>query len=213
MRRIVVVDYEGGNLTSAAQSARKVACDLSFEAEISVSRRPEDIRSADYLILPGQGAFSPCMKGLRDGIDEALEEATLTGTPFLGICVGMQVMAEWGFENGRTPGMGWISGSIKRLTFERPSECRLPHMGWNTLDFEPGKHPLTNGITVGDHGYFVHSYALTDWVENDLIASTSYGGLIPAIVARGNRCGTQFHVEKSQKTGLRILANFLSWRP
>lgn len=213
MRKIVVVDYDGGNLASAAQTARHVVNGLDLEAEVTITGAPEVVLGADHIILPGQGAFSHCAAGLRGGLREALVEATDRGTPFLGICVGMQLMAEQGLEHGCTPGLGWIKGSIALMEHARAQGLSLPHMGWNALDFTVGAHPLTQGLAPGDHGYFVHSYALTGWDPDDIVATADYGDLVPAIVARGNRCGTQFHVEKSQKTGLRIMANFLSWSP
>ncbi|NIE80023.1 imidazole glycerol phosphate synthase subunit HisH [Asaia sp. As-1742] len=213
MRRVVVIDYDGGNLASAAQTARHVVAERGLDAEVQISADPETVLKADHIILPGQGAFAHCASGLRGGLREALVEATDRGTPFLGICVGMQLMAEWGLEHGRTPGLGWIEGSIARMEFALEAGLCLPHMGWNVLEFEPGAHRLTAGLEQGDHGYFVHSYALTGWNSADIVATASYGGAVPAIVARDNRCGTQFHVEKSQKTGLTIMANFLSWMP
>ncbi|WP_025885537.1 imidazole glycerol phosphate synthase subunit HisH [Asaia prunellae] len=213
MNRIVVIDYDGGNLASAAQTARHVVRENGFRAEVVISGDPEMVLRADHLILPGQGAFAHCAAGLQAGLREALIQATEQGTPFLGICVGMQLMAEWGLEHGRTAGLGWISGQIDKMSFALDAGLRLPHMGWNVLDFEPGAHPLTRDLQKGDHGYFVHSYALAGWDEADIVATAEYGGRVPAIVARGNRCGTQFHVEKSQKTGLTIMKNFLSWKP
>lgn len=213
MKKIVVIDYDGGNLASAAQTARHVVAERGLAAEVVISGDPEAVLGADHIILPGQGAFARCASGLDGGLREALVEATDRGTPFLGICVGMQLMAEWGLEHGRTPGLGWIKGEISRMDFALEAGLRLPHMGWNVLEFEPGAHHLTAGLEKGDHGYFVHSYALTGWDESDIVATAGYGGAVPAIVARGNRCGTQFHVEKSQKTGLTIMANFLSWTP
>ncbi len=132
------------------------------------------------------------------------------GAPFLGICVGMQLMAERGLEHGETPGLGWIQGEIAPM---QPPGLRLPQMGWNELMFEPGAHALTDGLQPGDHGYFVHSYALRGHAPDELVATTEYGGMVPALVARGNCAGTQFHAEKSQEVGLRILGNFLRWCP
>ncbi|GBR55633.1 imidazole glycerol phosphate synthase subunit HisH [Neokomagataea thailandica NBRC 106555] len=209
--RIVVIDYNGGNLASAAEAARKAAARFDLHAEVSISRDTTDILNADRLILPGQGAMADCARGLGTELRSLLETATENGTPFLGICVGMQLMCDYGVEYGRTEGLGWISGSIQKITEAQKEGLRLPHMGWNTLDFIPGQHLLTKGLTPGDHGYFVHSYALHDGSENDLVASSNYGARIPAIVARGNRCGTQFHVEKSQDVGLTIMGNFLKW--
>ncbi|MCO6161099.1 imidazole glycerol phosphate synthase subunit HisH [Asaia lannensis] len=213
MRRVVVIDYDGGNLASAAQTARHVVNENGLDAEVVISGDPETVLAADHIILPGQGAFAHCASGLDGGLREALIEATDRGTPFLGICVGMQLMAEWGLEHGRTAGLGWIRGSIAKMTHALDAGLRLPHMGWNVLEFEPGAHRLTDGLSPGDHGYFVHSYALTDWDPADIVATAAYGDAVPAIVARDNRCGTQFHVEKSQKTGLTIMGNFLSWKP
>ncbi len=139
---------------------------------------------------------------------DAIEHAVADGTPFLGICVGMQLMAERGLEHGTTAGLGWIRGEVAPM---QVPGLRLPQMGWNELRFTPGAHPLTEGLRPGDHGYFVHSYALREHDPDELVASTDYGGPVPALVARGHRCGAQFHVEKSQQVGLRILGNFLRW--
>lgn len=212
--RVVVIDYNGGNLASAAQAAKRAAAQLGLEAEILISRQESDILGADRLILPGQGAFADCAQGLETGnIHALLEQSTQNGTPFLGICVGMQLMAEYGLEHGKTPGLGWIRGHIAPMNEAEKAGLRLPHMGWNELDFTPGQHPLTAGLNPGDHGYFVHSYALKEYDPTDIVATASYGMTIPAIVARGKRCGTQFHVEKSQEVGLTILRNFLTWQP
>jgi glutamine amidotransferase len=142
---------------------------------------------------------------------QAITEATDAGTPFLGICVGMQLMARRGLEHRVTPGFGWIDGEIAAMAV--PAALRLPQMGWNELCFTPGVHPLLDGLVPGDHGYFVHSYALAGGSAAEIIATTDYGGPVVAMVAAGNRAGTQFHVEKSQEVGLRILANFLRWTP
>lgn len=212
--RVAVIDYNGGNLASAAQAARRAASLRGLDAEIVITRDEAALRSADRLILPGQGAFADCAKGLEeDGLSRLLTELTQNGTPFLGICVGMQLMAESGLEHGVTKGLGWIGGQVARMTHAENSGLRLPHMGWNTLDFTPGAHPLTAGLSPGDHGYFVHSYALRNGDPADYVATTQYGGTVPAITARGTRCGTQFHVEKSQEVGLIFLGNFLTWQP
>jgi glutamine amidotransferase len=190
----------------------EAASRIGIAAEIHVTADPATLRGADRIILPGQGAFATCAQGLRaiPCLLPALEEATDSGTPFLGICVGMQLMAQRGLEHAVTPGFGWIDGDIAKL---EAADLRLPHMGWNALEFRAGAHPLLDGLSPGDHVYFVHSYALAGYAERDVAATTSYGGTIPALVARGNRAGTQFHVEKSQEVGLRILANFLRWSP
>lgn len=214
MMRVVVIDYNGGNLASAAQATRRAAARRGIEADVVISRQESIIEHADRLILPGQGAFADCARGLEeDNLRPLIERATESGIPFMGICVGMQLMSQYGLEHGRTEGLGWISGHVSRMVKAEEAGLRLPHMGWNTLDFTPGAHPLTEGLSPGEHGYFVHSYALHDADNADIIASTQYGETVPAIVARGSRCGTQFHVEKSQEVGLTILGNFLQWTP
>ncbi|QDH17862.1 imidazole glycerol phosphate synthase subunit HisH [Swingsia samuiensis] len=210
--RVVVIDYNGGNLASAAQAAQKAASLYNIDAEVTITRDESAILNADRLILPGQGAFADCAKGLGPELRNSLQVATDKGTPFLGICVGMQLMGEYGLEHGRTEGLGWISGHISHMKEAHDAGLRLPHMGWNTLNFKPGAHLLTEGLEPGVHGYFVHSYALHNGKESEVIATADYGGNVPAIVANGNRCGTQFHVEKSQKVGLTMMGNFLKWK-
>ncbi len=211
--KIVVVDYGSGNLASAARALEKAAEIAGLEARVAVSADPAAVRAASRVVLPGQGAFADCARGLAaiPGLREAIVETTERGTPFFGICVGMQLMAERGLEHEITEGFGWIAGDIAPLA--APPPLRLPHMGWNTLDFTEGAHPLLDGVRPGDHVYFVHSYALRGAREEDVLATTEYGERVVAMVARGNRAGTQFHVEKSQTVGLRILANFLRWTP
>jgi glutamine amidotransferase len=179
---------------------------------VQITSDPDVVAKADRIVLPGQGAFADCAAGLAsfDGLQEAMFTRVSEGAPFLGICVGMQLMAARGLEFGVTPGFGWITGDIAPLA---APGLRLPHMGWNELDFTPDSHPLLAGLEPGDHAYFVHSYALAGGVENELLATTDYGGPVAAMVASKNMAGTQFHVEKSQSIGLRILANFLTWRP
>jgi glutamine amidotransferase len=211
--RIAVVDYGSGNLASAARATALAAERLGLNAEVAVTADPEIVARAERIVLPGQGAFADCSRGLGavDGMREAIESATEAGVPFLGICVGMQLMAERGLEHEITPGFGWIAGEIAAMA--PPDGLRLPQMGWNELLFEPGSHPLLAGLRPGDHAYFVHSYALAGARHAEVVATTDYGGPVVAMVARGNRAGTQFHVEKSQEVGLRILANFLTWIP
>ncbi len=207
--KVVVVDYGSGNLASASRALAVAAERAGIAATITVTADPDAVRAADRLVLPGQGAFADCRRGLDADprLRPALEAAVDAGAPFLGICVGMQLMAERGLEHGQTEGLGWIRGEVARM--DAPG-LRLPQMGWNALEFaEP--HPLLAGLVPGDHAYFVHSYALRDAEPADVIATTEYGAVVPAFVARGNRAGTQFHVEKSQDVGLRILANFLGW--
>jgi imidazole glycerol-phosphate synthase subunit HisH len=211
MLRVAVVDYGSGNLASASR-ALMVAADLAaISAEVVVTRDPDYVRRADRIVLPGQGAFADCKHGLEavDGMEQAITAATESGTPFYGICVGMQLMAERGLEHQVTQGFGWVRGDIAPM--EAPG-LRMPQMGWNALDFEPG-HPLLAGVNPGDHVYFVHSYALVGADPADVLATTDYAGPRVAMVARGVRAGTQFHVEKSQQVGLRLLANFLRWNP
>lgn len=212
MTRIAVIDYGSGNLTSAARGLAVAAERAGRAADIVVTADPETVRRADRVVLPGQGAFADCARGLQaiPGLLDALRDNVAEGAPFLGICVGMQLMAARGLEHEITPGLGWIAGEIARM--DVPS-LPLPHMGWNELDFDPGSHPLLEGLEPGDHAYFVHSYALSDGNPDDLLATTDYGGTIAAMVARGNCAGTQFHVEKSQQVGLRILQNFIDWTP
>jgi glutamine amidotransferase len=209
--RVAVVDYGSGNLTSAARALAAAASRDGIDAQITVTDRPEEVARADRVVLPGQGAFADCARGLSatDGLRDAVEAAVAAGRPYLGICVGMQLMAERGLEHGVTPGFGWIAGEIAPM---RAPDLRMPHMGWNALDFEPS-HPLLDGVLPGDHAYFVHSYALQNGAGDEILATTDYGGPVAAMVARGNCVGTQFHVEKSQAVGLRILGNFLRWDP
>jgi glutamine amidotransferase len=210
--KVAVVDYGSGNLTSASRGLIVAAERASLAAEVQVTADPEFVARADRIVLPGQGAFADCSRGLAsvDGMRQAIEATTSVGTPFLGICVGMQLMAERGLEHEVTPGFGWIDGDIAEMD---AAGLRLPQMGWNALDFIPGNHKLLDGVVPGDHVYFVHSYALIDGNPREAIAMTDYGGPVVAMVASGNRAGTQFHVEKSQEVGIRILGNFLRWTP
>ena len=212
MMRVAVVDYGSGNLTSAARALARAAAEAEVAATICVTADPDAVAAADRVVLPGQGAFADCAAGLAaiPGLGAAIEASGAAGRPFLGICVGMQLMAERGLEQGSTAGFGWISGEVAPMA---AAGLRLPQMGWNALDFEPGSHPLLHGLEPGDHAYFVHSYALQGAPPAAVLATTEYGGRVTAMVAAGARVGTQFHVEKSQATGLRILANFLCWRP
>lgn len=212
MMRVAVVDYGSGNLASASRALAVAAEQAGIPAQVSITAEPDAVAAADRVVLPGQGAFHDCSTGLASvpGMRDAIERAVGQGRPFLGICVGMQLMAERGLEHAVTPGFGWIRGEVA----EMPAPgLRLPQMGWNALQFEPGAHPLLSGLRPGDHTYFVHSYALRGGEPGEILATTDYGGPVPAIVANGNRAGTQFHVEKSQEVGLRILANFLRWAP
>ncbi len=178
---------------------------------------PDDVAKADRVVLPGVGAYADCRRGLGAvaGMVDALEETVRKrGRPFLGICVGMQLMAERGLEYQVTPGLGWIAGEVDKIAPSDPA-LKIPHMGWNTLDLK-SMHPLLDDIPLGPdglHAYFVHSYAFRTAHDNDLIAQAEYGGPVTAIVGRDNMVGTQFHPEKSQKLGLKLIANFLKWMP
>ena len=210
--KVAVVDYGSGNLTSASRALALAAEREGLRAEVRVTADADYVSRADRIVLPGQGAFADCSRGLAavTGMSEAITAATNAGTPFLGICVGMQLMAERGLEHEITPGFGWIRGEIAEMA---APGLRLPQMGWNALDFVPGNHTLLDGVNPGDHVYFVHSYALVRGDSCEAIAMTDYGGAVVAMVASGNRAGTQFHVEKSQAVGIRILGNFLRWTP
>jgi glutamine amidotransferase len=216
MQRVVIVDYGSGNLHSAAKAFERAAQDIG-ETRISVSADPAAVREADRVVLPGVGAFADCRRGLDavPGMVAALEDTVRRhGRPFLGICVGMQLMATRGLEHGVHPGLDWIAGDVALI---EPSDAtlKIPHMGWNTLDVRR-QHPLLAGVETGPnglHAYFVHSYQLKARDAGDIVAETDYGGPVTALVARDNMAGTQFHPEKSQELGLRLIANFLSWRP
>ncbi len=211
--RVAVIDYGSGNLASAARALAVAAGRGGIAAEVVVTADPDAVARAERIVLPGQGSFADCAAGLAaiPGLRDAVTRATDAGVPYLGICVGMQLMARRGLEHATTPGFGWIAGDIAAM--DPPPALRLPQMGWNELLFTPGAHALLDGVAHGDHAYFVHSYALTGGEPADCIARTEYGGPVVAMVARGNRAGTQFHVEKSQGVGLRILENFLRWSP
>jgi len=208
-----VIDYGSGNLASASRALALAAERDGIAATVEVTADPDAVARADRIVLPGQGAFADCAAGLAaiPGLREAVLEGVGGGKPFLGICVGMQLMAERGLEHAVTPGFAWIRGEIAAMA--PAGGLRLPQMGWNELLFEPGAHPLLDRLLPGDHAYFVHGYALTGGDAAECIATTDYGGEVVAMVARGNRAGTQFHVEKSQEVGLRILGNFLRWNP
>lgn len=209
----VLVDYEAGNLHSAEKAFQRMAAETGA-GTVLVSARPEDVARADRIVLPGDGAFPACRRELdaKTGLVEALTEAVeAKGRPFLGICVGMQLLATRGLEYEDTAGLDWIGGEVVRITPSDPA-LKVPHMGWNDLVIDR-PHPVLDGIATGEHAYFVHSYHFRVTDRADLVAHCDYGGEITAIVGRGNVIGTQFHPEKSQNTGLRMIANFLSWRP
>ena len=213
---VAVVDYGSGNLHSAVKALERAAREGGSGATIALTADPEIVRRADRIVLPGVGAFADCKRGLDsiDGMIEALEEAVAReAKPFLGICVGMQLLATRGLEHGGSPGLDWIAGQVAPLTPADP-HLKIPHMGWNTLDAT--RHPVLKGIPTGPdgwHAYFVHSYAFRASEPADVVATTDYGGAIAAMVGRDTIVGTQFHPEKSQALGLALLANFLSWSP
>lgn len=217
MQRVVIIDYGSGNLHSAAKAFERAAREAEANAEIIVSAKAEDVRSADRVVLPGVGAFADCKRGLEavPGMRETLEEAVHgRGRPFLGICVGMQLLASRGLEFEVTDGLGWIDGEVRAIVPNDPA-LKIPHMGWNTLDVVT-PHPLLAGIPTGAnglHAYFVHSYHFVPKDRAVVVAETSYGGPVTAMIAKGNVAGTQFHPEKSQTLGLALIANFLKWTP
>jgi glutamine amidotransferase len=217
MQRVVIINYGSGNLHSAAKAFERAARESEADARIEVSADPAAVAAADRVVLPGVGAFADCRAGLDavPGMHAALEKAVQEqGRPFLGICVGMQLMAERGLEFRVTPGLGWIKGDVKAIEPNDPS-LKIPHMGWNTLD-AINPHPLLAGIKTGPdglHAYFVHSFRLAATDRVTVVAETNYGGPVTAMVGADNIAGTQFHPEKSQTLGLMLIANFLKWRP
>ena len=211
---VAIIDYGSGNLHSAAKAFERAAHQIGTSQPIEVTSDPAVVRNADRLVLPGVGAFADCRRGLDEvsGMMAALDEAVRRNArPFLGICVGMQLMADRGREYAVTDGMGWIPGEVCRISPNDPV-LKIPHMGWNELEFRAA-HPLVDGLAAGAHAYFVHSYHFRPAEPADLVAVTDYGGPLAALVARGNLAGTQFHPEKSQEAGLRLIGNFLRWRP
>ncbi len=211
---VAILDYGSGNLRSAAKAFERAAAENGITAEIRVTADPETVAVADRLVLPGVGAFAECRQGLAavPGLEAALAEAVIArGRPFLGICVGMQLLAERGREFATTAGLGWIEGEVVPIA---PADraLKIPHMGWNELRITRA-HPLLDGLSSGDHAYFVHSYHLRLGDPADLVAAVDYGRPLAAVVARDNLAGTQFHPEKSQQAGLRLIANFLRWHP
>lgn len=211
MSLTVLIDYESGNLHSAHKAFERMAAEVDG-GEILVSGRAEDIARADRIVLPGDGAFPACMAALKgaSGAFEALVEAAeVKARPFMGICVGMQLMARAGFEYETTEGLGWIDGEVHKIA-PADASLKVPHMGWNDLVID-GAHPVLDGVTTGDHAYFVHSYQMEMGDAAQRIAHVDYAGDVTAIVARDNMIGTQFHPEKSQAAGLRMIGNFLRW--
>ncbi|MCK3778255.1 imidazole glycerol phosphate synthase subunit HisH [Ensifer sesbaniae] len=215
--RVAIIDYGSGNLRSATKAFERAAREAGISAEIDLTDKPERVASADRVVLPGVGAYADCRRGLAavDGMEQALTEAVeQAGRPFLGICVGMQLMSSRGLEKTITHGFGWIPGDVVEMT---PSDAslKIPQIGWNTLKLKR-EHPLFDGIRVGEtglHAYFVHSYHLAAENAEDVVAEADYGGPVTAFVANGNKAGSQFHPEKSQALGLALISNFLRWKP
>lgn len=215
--RVAIIDYGSGNLRSATKAFERAAREAGIDAEIDLTDDAERVATADRIVLPGVGAYADCRRGLDavSGMAEAvIDVVEHKGRPFLGICVGMQLMSSRGLEKTITEGFGWIKGDVKEMTPNDPS-LKIPQIGWNTLDIRH-PHALFDGIPTGPdglHAYFVHSYHLAADHGDDVIATTSYGGPMTAFVGRDNMAGSQFHPEKSQKLGLALIANFLRWKP
>lgn len=217
MMKTVIIDYGSGNLHSAHKAFERAAADNGIKTRIVVTGKAEEVAKADHIVLPGVGAFKDCRDGLNavEGMREVLQQQVIAhGRPFLGICVGMQLMATRGLEHQTTQGLGWVAGDVVKIRPDDPT-LKIPHMGWNTLKVH-SSHPVLQDIETGEqgqHAYFVHSYHLEPTLPEDLIATTDYGGAVTAIVGYENLVGTQFHPEKSQELGLRLIANFLRWKP
>lgn len=215
--RVAIIDYGSGNLRSATKAFERASRESGIAAEIELTADAERVRTADRVVLPGVGAYADCRAGLDavPGMVEALREVVEhKAHPFFGICVGMQLMSSRGLEKTVTEGLGWIEGDV-RLMQPDDANLKIPQIGWNTIHVKQD-HPLFAGIPTGDtglHAYFVHSYFLDAKHQQDVIATTNYGGVVTAAVARDNMAGTQFHPEKSQKLGLALIANFLRWKP
>ena len=209
----VLIDYDSGNLHSAEKAFQRMARETG-QGMVRVSNRPEDVATASRIVLPGDGAFPACRRGLAaiDGLEEAIVEAvTKRAIPFLGICVGMQMLANEGHEYETVSGFGWVAGDVRKITPNDPA-LKVPHMGWNDLVIDP-THPVLEGIATGAHAYFVHSYHMEMRDPAHRLAHCDYGGDVTAIVGHANVIGTQFHPEKSQEAGLRLIVNFLNWAP
>jgi imidazole glycerol-phosphate synthase subunit HisH len=217
MQRVAIIDYGSGNLHSAAKAFERAARESEANAQILVTTNPETVADADRIVLPGVGAFADCKRGLESvpGMRDALESSVREkARPFLGICVGMQLMATRGLEFQTTEGLDWIAGEVRAIE-PNDASLKIPHMGWNTLHVV-NKHALLSDIRTGAeglHAYFVHSYQLVPEARAAVVAETDYGGPVTAMVAKDNMAGTQFHPEKSQTLGLKLIANFLEWKP
>ena len=212
--RVAIIDYGSGNLRSATKAFERAAREAGIAAEIDLTDKAERVASADRIVLPGVGAYADCRRGLDavPGMVEALRDVVENkARPFLGICVGMQLMSSRGLEKTVTEGLGWIRGDVVKMTPNDPG-LKIPQIGWNTLD-RRHPHPLFDGIPETLHAYFVHSYHLAAENREDVVATVDYGGPMTAFVASGNKAGAQFHPEKSQTLGLALITNFLRWKP
>jgi glutamine amidotransferase len=212
--KVAIIDYGSGNLRSAAKAFERAAAEEGVSARVEVTDKPEAVACADRVVLPGVGAFADCRRGLAavSGLEAALCEAVMArARPFLGICVGMQLIADRGREFETVEGLGWIAGDVVPIE-PRDAAFKIPHIGWNEIA-PRASHPLLAGLGAGAHAYFVHSYHFRPADPADLVAVTDYGGPLTAMIGRDNLVGTQFHPEKSQEAGLRLIGNFLRWRP
>jgi glutamine amidotransferase len=212
--KVAIIDYGSGNLRSAAKAFERAAIEIGISARVEVTDKAEAVVDADRVVLPGVGAFADCRRGLAAvaGLESALREAVIVrARPFLGICVGMQLMADRGREFETVEGLAWIAGEVVAI---EPGDraLKIPHIGWNEIE-PSASHPLLAGFEVGAHAYFVHSYHFRPADPADILAIADYGGPLTAMIGRDNLAGTQFHPEKSQAAGLRLIGNFLRWRP
>ena len=214
---IVLIDYGAGNLRSAAKGFERMAAETGYEGRIVVTDDAKRVARAERIVLPGDGAFGDCLAGVMavPGLRDALEEVVIEKRrPFLGICIGMQLMAERGLEHGVHQGFGWLTGEVAHIVRDDPA-LKIPHMGWNQLDIQSTDHPVLRGLadSAKPYAYFLHSYQFTKTRTPQVLATTDHGGPVVAVVGENNMIGTQFHPEKSQHAGLKLLANFLRWRP
>jgi glutamine amidotransferase len=215
--KIALIDYGAGNLHSAGKALERALIEAGLSGEIMLGANPDEIATADRIVLPGDGAYRDCREALAavDELEEVLDQQVrVKGRPFLGICVGMQLLCEVGEERGETRGLGWIPGRVVALD-PKERHLKVPHMGWNTLE-KRGEHPVLDGLSFGEnglHAYFLHSYHLLPSDSADLLATADYGGPVSAIIGRDTVVGTQFHPEKSQSLGIKLLANFVKWAP
>lgn len=212
--KVAIVDYKSGNLHSASKAFARAADEAGIDVDVIVTAEAETVAAADRIVLPGVGAFGHCRDALAavPGMWDAVDNSVKSGRPFFGICVGMQLMATRSLEFGEQKGFGWIAGDVEQIDVGA-TDLKVPHMGWNELELGNAPHPVLAGLPNHAHAYFVHSFHLKAANQNEIVATTDYGGPVTAAVARDNLFGTQFHPEKSQAVGLQIISNFLSWSP